>query len=211
MRRRFICLFALGICAAWLPNVRAAPHELSRGAIRSGIGSAGASLRPADYIRTDFAVENGLPNNVVNAIAETENGLLWVGTDSGLASFDGREFSPIDLETPGTPPQGGIHALLESTKGDLWVGTDAGVVRISKIALDQFSSTLLTFYRLGAGPSNQVQDLFQDRNGVLWAGSNHGLYREDSGKFVSVIPDLPVSRIAENLAGHLLLTKGSRR
>jgi signal transduction histidine kinase/ligand-binding sensor domain-containing protein len=205
MRRRFICLFALGICAAWLANVRAAPHELSRGAIRSGIGSAGASLSPADYIRTDFAVENGLPNNVVNAIAETENGLLWVGTDSGLASFDGREFSPINLETAGTPPQGGIHALLESTTGDLWVGTDAGVVRISKMALDQFSSTLLTFYRLGAGPSNQVQDLFQDWNGVLWAGSNHGLYREDSGKFVSVIPDLPVSRIAENLAGHLLL------
>jgi|HubBroStandDraft_6_1064221.scaffolds.fasta_scaffold44491_1 signal transduction histidine kinase/ligand-binding sensor domain-containing protein len=205
MRRRFICIFALGICAAWLPIVRAATHELSRGPIRSGIGSSGASLRPADYIRTDFTVENGLPNNVVNAIVETENGLLWVGTDSGLASFDGREFTPIDLETPGTPPQGGIHALLESTKGDLWVGTDAGVVRISKIALDQFSSTLLTFYRLGAGPSNQVQDLFQDRNGVLWAGSNHGLYREDSGKFVSVIPDLSISRIAENLAGHLLL------
>lgn len=107
MRRRFICIFALGICAAGLPIVRAeATHELSRGAARSGIGSPEASLSPADYIRTDSSVENGLPNNVVNAIAETENGLLWVGTDSGLASFDGREFSPIDLETAWTPPQG---------------------------------------------------------------------------------------------------------
>jgi signal transduction histidine kinase/ligand-binding sensor domain-containing protein len=206
MRRRFtICLFVLGIYAAWLPIVRATTDKMSREATRSSSGSPEGQLSPADYLRTDFSVENGLPNNVVNAIVQTENGLLWVGTDSGLASFDGREFSPIDLETAGARPQGGIHALLESTKGDLWVGTDAGVVRISKTALDQVSSTLLTFYRLGAEPNNEVQDLFQDRNGVLWAGSNHGLYREDSGKFVSVIPDLSISRIAENQAGHLLL------
>jgi len=205
MHRRFICIFILIICAARLPIVQGAKPELSRATTQSGTPSSERSLSPADYIRTDFAVENGLPNNVVNAIAETANGLLWVGTDSGLASFDGREFSPIDLETAGTPPQGGIHALLESTKGDLWVGTDAGVVRISKDALDHISSTLLTFYRLGAGASNQVQDLFQDRNGVLWAGTNHGLFREDSEKFVSVISDLSVGRISENLTGHLLV------
>jgi ligand-binding sensor domain-containing protein len=65
-----------------------------------------ARISPSDYIRTDFTVENGHPNNVVNAIVETQNGLLWVGTDSGLASFDGRDFTPISLESEGSVPAG---------------------------------------------------------------------------------------------------------
>ena len=41
------------------------------------------------YLRTDFTVEEGLPDNEVNAITQTRNGFLWVGTDGGLARFDG--------------------------------------------------------------------------------------------------------------------------
>jgi signal transduction histidine kinase/ligand-binding sensor domain-containing protein len=205
MRLFLIIYFAtLGFCLAGLPTARATPHRLSRDIAESNDTSE-KLVSPTDYIRTDFTVESGLPNNVVNAITETTNGLLWVGTDSGLASFDGREFSSIDFEIAGIPPQGGIHALLESTSGDLWVGTDAGVVRISKPALDQYNSALLSFYRLGPEANNHVQDLFQDRNGVVWAGSTHGLFREDSGKFIPVIPDLSIRYIHENLVGHLLL------
>jgi len=210
MRRQLsICLFALGACAAWHP-VPLAGNDQSSKAIQSSVRSPTGKLIPAgDYIRTDFTVENGLPNNVVNAVVETENGLLWVGTDSGLASFDGREFSPIILETAGLPAQGGVHSLLESLGGDLWVGTDAGVVRIPKLALDQFGPRLLTFYRLGDGPSNQVQALLQARDGTLWAGSKHGLYREDSGKFVEVIQGT-ITRIAETSEGHLLVINGTK-
>ena len=43
----------------------------------------GSSQTPDDYIRADFTVEDGLPDNVVNAIVQTGNGLLWVGTASG--------------------------------------------------------------------------------------------------------------------------------
>jgi ligand-binding sensor domain-containing protein len=101
-----------------------------------------------DYIRADFTVEDGLPDNVINAIVQTENGLLWVGTESGLASFNGRDFSTMDLSTAGAPPQGAVHSLLQSSVGDLWVGTDAGVVLIPRSALDQFSPAPVGF----AGP-----------------------------------------------------------
>jgi ligand-binding sensor domain-containing protein len=33
------------------------------------------------YLRSDFTVEEGLPDNEVNAITQTRNGFLWVGTD----------------------------------------------------------------------------------------------------------------------------------
>ena len=163
------------------------------------------SMTPADYIRADLTVEDGLPDNVVNATVETENGVLWVGTQSGLASFDGRQFRPMTLLAEGEPAQGAIHSLLESSTGDLWAATDAGVVRITKGALDQFSPHLLTFYHVGRGLA-EVEALLQTRDGALWAGTNHGLYRKDSGTFEEVIPGVSVTCLAEAVDGHLLIT-----
>ncbi|HEX3660145.1 MAG TPA: two-component regulator propeller domain-containing protein [Acidobacteriaceae bacterium] len=162
------------------------------------------------YIRSDFTVEDGLPDNVVNTIVQTRNGLLWVGTQAGLASFDGREFSPVDLETSGAPAQGAVHALLESSNGDLWAGTDAGVVRIPAAALEEFNPTRGTFYPLGEGPSDEVGALLQTRAGEIWAGTNHGLYRLDAGKFVVAIPAVSVSSISEALDHHLLIVTGRK-
>jgi signal transduction histidine kinase/ligand-binding sensor domain-containing protein len=206
MRRQLaICLFGLWVQAPWLSIAHAAANYQSAGATRSAGRTPIDTTNPADYIRTDFTVEDGLPDNVVDAIVETQNGMLWVGTQSGLASFDGRQFSPINFQAEGLPAQGAVHSLLESSSGDLWIGTQAGVVRIPKTALDQFSPTLLTFCHFGSGPGDEVAALLQARDGALWAGTNHGLYREASGKFVEVIADVSVSRIAETLDGHLLV------
>jgi ligand-binding sensor domain-containing protein len=51
----------------------------------------------SSYLRTDFTVEQGLPDDEVNAITQTPNGFLWVGTDGGLARFDGKHFAQIQL------------------------------------------------------------------------------------------------------------------
>jgi ligand-binding sensor domain-containing protein len=91
--------------------------------LAGSVVALGSSRTTDDYVRTNFTVEDGLPDNVVNAIIQTGNGLLWVGTDSGLASFDGREFTPIDLHIAGAPHQGAVESLVEASNGDLWVGT----------------------------------------------------------------------------------------
>lgn len=149
-----------------------------------------------DYVRANFTAEDGLPDNVVNAIVQTGNGLLWVGTESGLASFDGREFTPIDLHIPGSPSEGSVNALVAALNGDLWIGTNAGVVLMPSCVLSQFDPARITYYQLGAGGTDEVQSLYQSRDGVLWAGTNHGLYRLESGRFVPVIAGLFVIRLA---------------
>ena len=53
--------------------------------------------RQAAICARDFTVEEGLPDNEVNAITQTRNGFLWVGTDGGLARFDGEHFTQIRL------------------------------------------------------------------------------------------------------------------
>jgi ligand-binding sensor domain-containing protein len=151
----------------------------------------------SEYVRKDFTVEDGLPDNVVNAIAQAGNGLLWVGTESGLASFEGREFTPIDLRIPGSPAQGAVNALVEASNGDLWVGTNAGLVQIPSRVLDQLDPAQLMYYRLGTEGTSKVESLYQTRDGVLWVGTNHGLYRQASGQFVLALPSSFIIRIAE--------------
>jgi signal transduction histidine kinase/ligand-binding sensor domain-containing protein len=163
------------------------------------------SLDP-DYIRTDFTVEDGLPDNVINATVETENGLLWVGTESGLATFDGRDFNPIRLHIPGAPSQGAINTLLESSNGDLWVGSDSGLVLIPKSALDELDPARMTFYSLGATRSDEVEAILETSHGVLWVGTTHGLYRREGANFVKAIQDISVNCLGEGANGRLLIT-----
>lgn len=176
--------------------------------LAGSVVALGSSRTTDDYIRTNFTVEDGLPDNVVNAIIQTGNGLLWVGTESGLASFDGREFILHDLHIAGAPHQGAVESLVEASNGDLWVGTHAGVVLIPRDALDQFDPKQLIYYQLSPGASDAVESLYQTRDGAIWVGTNRGLYRKESGKFVSVISATSVNRIAESLDGHLLLITG---
>jgi ligand-binding sensor domain-containing protein/signal transduction histidine kinase len=162
----------------------------------------------SQYIRTDFTVDDQLPDNTVNTITETENGLLWVGTTSGLASFDGRTFTPIRLRVPGALSPSAVNALIEGADGDLWVGTDAGVVRVPRKDLNESYFTDSTAFRLGEQQSDDVEVLFKAREGTIWAGTEHGLYRFDGTRFVCEVSNLYVGRINQALDGTIILNTG---
>lgn len=160
------------------------------------------------YIRTDFTVDDGLPDNTINTIIETENGLLWVGTSSGLASFDGRTFTTVHLRFPGTPLPGTVNSLVMGSDGDLWVGTDAGVIRIPKRDLNNPDLPHSTAFRLGKQQSEEVEVLFRDRGEAIWAGTSHGLYRFNGNQFICMAGDIYVGRIRQALDGRLMLNTG---
>jgi ligand-binding sensor domain-containing protein/signal transduction histidine kinase len=163
----------------------------------------------SQYIRTDFTVEDGLPDNTVNAITQTANGSLWVGTESGLASFDGRTFTQVRLRIPGALPPSIISSLVEGSDGDLWVGSDAGIIRIPKRDLDDPYLEDSTAFRLGEHQSDEIEVLFKARDGTIWAGTSHGLYRFEGNRFVCVNSSIYVGRISQALNGHLMLNTGS--
>ncbi len=160
----------------------------------------------SSYLRTDFTVEQGLPDDEVNAITQTPNGFLWVGTDGGLARFDGEHFTQIRLR-PGISKEIPVNFLLTAGDGALWVGTDSGLVYIPATAVDHFDRSLVTMYHPGAGPSDRISCLLM-RKGILWVGTGHGLYRFDRGHLVTVIPDEPVSTMDQTADGHLLIIAG---
>jgi ligand-binding sensor domain-containing protein/signal transduction histidine kinase len=157
----------------------------------------------SSYLRRDFTLEEGLPDNEVNAITQTRNGFLWVGTDGGLARFDGEHFTQIRLRA-GKRKEIPVSFLLTAEDGALWVGTDSGLAHIPSAALDHFDRSLVTMYHPGVGPSDRISCLLI-RDGILWVGTGHGLYRFDRGRFVAVIPDEPISTMDQTSDGHLLI------
>lgn len=48
-----------------------------------------------DYIKTIYNNTNGLPSSEANAIAETEDGYIWIGGYAGLTRYDGTRFEYI--------------------------------------------------------------------------------------------------------------------
>jgi len=51
--------------------------------------AAGASVMSSKLASHRIAIDQGLPNNSVNAIAEDNFGLIWIGTRNGLCYYDG--------------------------------------------------------------------------------------------------------------------------
>ncbi|MFT4112625.1 two-component regulator propeller domain-containing protein [Silvibacterium sp.] len=163
----------------------------------------------SDYVETAFTIENGLPDDTINAITQTKSGILWVGTGGGLASFDGRTFTHVELRVHGGVPLTSVTALVEGDDGDLWVGSDAGIVRIRRDELTDPEIGASASYRLGRGQSDEILSIFKRSNGEIWAGTNHALYRFDGHQFVIAATSIYVSRIKESHNGHLLLITGN--
>jgi diguanylate cyclase (GGDEF)-like protein len=155
--------------------------------------------RPAwRYVQEVWDLDDGLPQNSVNALAQTPDGYLWVGTYDGLARFDGYRFEVL---RPGTHPglaSGTIRTLQVDGEGRLWAGTGGGLS-----VLDGDGC------RLVAGTEGWlVRALAADAADNLWIGSvGHGLARLDRNGALTAVAVAPgvssVTALHSDAAGRL--------
>jgi ligand-binding sensor domain-containing protein len=94
---------------------------------------SGWGLEPStpleNFARQSWAMESGLPQNTVQALAQTRDGFVWLGTEAGLVRFDGVGFAVFDKTSRPALPSGDIRCLLATTDGSLWIGTSEGLAR----------------------------------------------------------------------------------
>jgi ligand-binding sensor domain-containing protein len=95
----------------------------------------------AEYFHRAWNREDGLPDNVVNAILQTRDGYLWLATPSGLARFDGLHFTVFNLEN--SPDMGSDHcwSLAEDNSGTLWILTNTGLLARTEAGFRQFHAS----------------------------------------------------------------------
>ena len=92
-----------------------------------------AALEPttplSSLARQSWVMENGLPQNTVQALLQTRDGFIWLGTEVGLVRFDGNSFVLFDRNSTPALPDSDVRCLLESHDGALWIGTSDGLAR----------------------------------------------------------------------------------
>lgn len=126
------------------------------------------------YVRRIYGVSSGLPEQTVQAFAQTSDHYLWVGTTGGLARFDGTHFTVFDRENTPAFRENSVFCLLAARDGSLWIGTEGS-------GLLHYHKGIFTAYRQAEGLTDLfVRALAQDASGVIWVGTNNGIFRISS-------------------------------
>jgi len=145
--------------------------------------------------------EQGLPNNTIHAILQTQDGYLWLGTEEGLVRFDGVRFKVFDTQNTVELASNQIRVLFEDKEGGLWIGTSAGLSRYKNQRFDAHTAGEFL-------PNASVSSIYQDRDGHVWVGTAAGLWTFDGGKFGSYstrdgLPSDSIRSIYEDRSGAL--------
>lgn len=76
----------------------------------------------------NYGINEGMPDNTANCLAQDKRGFIWIGTSNGLARFDGLFFSVFrhDNLNQATISNNNIHVVLPMDQG-IYVASDRGV------------------------------------------------------------------------------------
>jgi ligand-binding sensor domain-containing protein/anti-sigma regulatory factor (Ser/Thr protein kinase) len=148
------------------------------------------------FTRTIWRVSDGLPEDTVQAITESPQGLLWLGTTGGLARFDGSHIQPFDLGHSGISNINSIFCLRADADGNLWAGTEGGGV------LEIRGSEFKQYFSARGLTNGFVRAIYVDHQGKLWVGTDGGLFWKNGNTFVKWNDKRDANAIGEPLSVH---------
>lgn len=179
-----------------------------------------------------YTSTEGLAGDQINRIVRDSRGFIWFCTSQGLSRFDGYKF--INYTTDQGLPHRTVNDLLEARDGTYWIATNGGLSRFNPTgtprpfkapqeAPDERSSAetqaeasapMFFVYRADNEIASRINDLLQDRAGIIWCATDKGLYRlQQDGADVSFVQvdfgapksviNAPVNALVEDRLGWL--------
>jgi ligand-binding sensor domain-containing protein/anti-sigma regulatory factor (Ser/Thr protein kinase) len=183
--------------------------------VASGLIACFLSIAPAalalktprvltQYNHAVWTQAQGLPQDAIRAITQTDDGYLWIGTDEGLSRFDGYDFETFTV-ADGSLPSNSIMALARGSDDALWIGTPEGLTRFYK-------GRFTTFTTKTGLPNNAVKSILEDHSGSLWIVAGPFLSRFQNGEFYtypkeSLLP-LQAARVIYEDSRHTIWVTG---
>ena len=134
---------------------------------------------PSNNSFKHFDTSNGLQENLIFSITESNDKEILIGTLSGLNIIDlndevrNCEYIPLQKNIS-------FRSMLHTSKNEYWFGTDAdGLYKYSNKHVKKFNiSNGLTF--------NSMMSLLSDAEGNIWIGTDgSGVYKYSGDKFIS--------------------------
>jgi ligand-binding sensor domain-containing protein/signal transduction histidine kinase len=154
------------------------------------------------YARRVWHTEDGLPEERVQALAQTPDHFLWIGTTGGLVRFDGAQFAVFSRENTPAIHENSIFSLCAAHDGSLWIGTEGG-------GLVRYRAGKFRSWSAKEGLTNgYVRAVAEDSQHDIWAGTDDGLFRVSNDAVVRVdgrdgVPLSSVHAIKEDRDGRL--------
>jgi signal transduction histidine kinase/ligand-binding sensor domain-containing protein/CheY-like chemotaxis protein len=155
-----------------------------------------------------YSTANGLPNDFILSIVQDNIGFMWFGTHLGIVRFDGYRFylyQPDPLSTNSLSYKH-VSFMYADLHGNIWV-------RFTEYALNRFETETGKFYNYTADTTESgnissllVNTFFEDRDSVLWIGTNLGIeqYRNNDDSFLSVLPEKITNETFPNINVHTI-------
>ena len=156
-----------------------------------------------EYVHNVWQAAQGLPQNAVQAIAQTPDGYLWLATQEGLVRFDGVKLTVFDRKSTLEITNNDMRALCVTKDGSLWIGTFLGdLIQLKNGKFTSYSSK----NELGG---YGVSAIYEDMSQNLWVGTRGaGLFLLRDGKTIvyttkNGLANDSISSITGDTAGHL--------
>jgi ligand-binding sensor domain-containing protein/signal transduction histidine kinase len=166
------------------------------------IDALSAGSEEWNYTIRSWQSQDGLPEETVQAFAQTSDGYLWVGTSGGLLRFDGARFRLFAHENTPAFGENSVFCLLATRDGRLWIGTDGS-------GLIEWRNGAFHAYPAAQGQTADfVRAIAEDHNGLLWVATDDGLFRARDGRLERAdkplgLPIFNVHALMEDRSGRI--------
>ena len=166
------------------------------------VAAVAADPTPFSYAPRLWQMQDGLPEQVVQAFAQTNDRYLWIGTTGGLVRFDGERFVTFDRENTPALSDNNVFCLTVTRNNTLWIGMEGG-------GLIRYRDGKFRAFSVNDGLSNAfVRVVYEDKSGEIWIGTDSGLFllsgdRVNRVDNTAAIPAVAVHAIHEDRHGQL--------
>jgi len=150
--------------------------------------SCAAALNPnltiKQLLHTAWGPRDGAPLGGIQALAQTNDGFLWLLSFSGLFRFDGIAFEHVELPQDAKLASTDMFAIFAPRTGGLWVSVYSGGVAFLRDGRWKMYGTE------DGLPPGVVIDFAEKPDGTLWVCTTAGLARFDGVRWRSVGADM---------------------
>ncbi len=156
-----------------------------------------------------WQMDDGLPDNTVTGVVQTDDGFLWVATLGGMMRFDGIRFDEFSLSHLPDVPNRAVRAIYLDRRKRMWVIMDRGlIVRFGEADFSVFGQKEGVLH-------STVRSVAEDRDGGVWFTDGTEVIRIHGDQLEPITADdgLPAGDncwLATDGRGDLWFSRGSQ-
>jgi signal transduction histidine kinase/ligand-binding sensor domain-containing protein len=144
-------------------------------------GDVWLGTRDAGLIRVEgdrvTRLTDGLPALKINCLLADGDGEIWIGTDGGIVKWNGSAITNAGV--PAALQRTTALQMMRDRASNVWIAAGPrGLLRVSAEGDVQSTPEKGSALRPGSGQAlGHVATVFEDRDGNVWVGTEHGLER----------------------------------